>query len=104
MSLDLLFLEQGSNKGDERVNKSNYLVFKEQGPRCYAIGFLIKVRDVMQLKQSTMSCYLSISVLFIKLYLFPINDEAVSWVNRAFHVNAVPDNEGYEGNTESIGN
>jgi len=54
MSLDLLFLEQGSNKGDERVNKSNYLVFKEQGPRCYAIGFLIEVRDVMQLKQSTM--------------------------------------------------
>ena len=39
------------------------VVFKEQGPRCYAIGFLIKVRDVMQLKQSTMSCYLSFSIV-----------------------------------------
>lgn len=59
------FFDQGSNKGDERVNISNYLVFKEQGKRCCAIYFLLKVNYAVQLKRLTMLCYLSIKKLTI---------------------------------------
>jgi hypothetical protein len=57
------FLDQGSNKGDERVNRGNYLVFKEQGKRCCAIVFLVKVNDVVQLKRLTMLCYMTTNYL-----------------------------------------